>query len=64
MSLLAHQQATDGAHRIDGHLTDGVDGQVVGSFVQANGGKNLDRLSDVAQDLPPTRLVEHLSLRV
>ena len=59
MGLVVHEQAADGTLRIDRHLADGVDGEVVGGLVQANDGEDLDGLGDVAQYSPATGLVEH-----
>ena len=57
--LLVYQQATDRVLWIDRHLADGVDRQVIHAPVHANHGEDLDRLGDVAQDLPPARRIEH-----
>ena len=52
-------QATDRSFWIDRHLADRVHDKVNSILVHANDGEDLDRLSDVAQGLPPSRLVEH-----
>jgi hypothetical protein len=57
--LLVQAQAADRVLWIDCHLADRVDRQMLGALVRANDRENLDRLSNVSQDLPPARLVKH-----
>src|SRR5689334_8574305 len=55
---LVQQEAADSALRIDRHLADGVDRQMIGVLVDAGDGEDLDRLGDVAEGVSPAGLVD------
>ena len=47
IGLLVPLQAPDRALKVDGHLADGIDRQVIEIVVDSNDRENLDRLDDV-----------------
>src|SRR5437867_5510618 len=54
------REPSGGALRVDGHMADGVDGELrLGRLADPDGGDELDRLADVAQVAAAAGLVDH-----